>query len=66
MPDKTKWFVLWEGKPVSEPLETENDTFKWIMDHQSMSYDWAIKYEGYSIRELPVASEGDSNAEDLS
>jgi hypothetical protein len=27
----------------------EKDAFRWVMNHQSMSVSWAIRFEGYSI-----------------
>jgi hypothetical protein len=31
--------------------DAANDAFAWLLRHQPMSTDWAIKYEGYSIVE---------------
>ena len=28
---------------------TENECWKWLLNHQAQSTDWAIKYEGYKI-----------------
>ena len=33
---------------------THNECFGWLLDNQSQSVDWAIKYEGYSITEVLV------------
>ncbi len=41
--------VTRDGKPVSPLLDDENAAFAWLLKHQPMSTDWAIKYEGYAI-----------------
>jgi len=41
--------VTRDGEPVSPLLDDENAAFAWLLRHQSMSTDWAIKYEGYAI-----------------
>jgi len=28
---------------------TEDECFKYVLDHQGMSVDWAIRYEGWAI-----------------
>ena len=40
-----------DGKPVSPKLD-ESDAFKWLLNHQPFSIDWACRYEGYEIREV--------------
>lgn len=53
----TRWFVQRDGADISPARNTENAAWTWIMDHQGLSVDWAIKYEGYKIvsREVPIA-----------
>ncbi len=46
-----------DGKTVAT-VEDSNAAFQWLLRHQPMSTDWAIKYEGYTVtdedgRELP-------------
>lgn len=43
-------YVARDGVRVSPYLRTENDAFAWILRHQGMSVDWAMRYEGYAIR----------------
>lgn len=31
---------------------THNDCWVWLLNHQSQSTSWAIKYEGYKIEEI--------------
>lgn len=42
-------FVTRDGRPVSPPLADYNAAFAWLLRHQPMSTDWAMKYEGYAI-----------------
>lgn len=49
-----KWQVFRDGEPVSEHLDSENDCSVWLLKHQPMSPDWAMKYEGYTYREVEV------------
>jgi hypothetical protein len=41
--------VTRDGQAVSPVLEDEDAAFVWLLKHQPMSTDWAIKYEGYAI-----------------
>ncbi len=54
--------VTRDGKPVSPVLVDENAAFAWLLKHQPMSTDWAIKYEGYAI--VAVAGEHVSKVAD--
>lgn len=49
MSDMVKHYVARDGKQVSPLFEDENDAWKWLMRHQGMSCDWAVRYEGYSF-----------------
>lgn len=48
------WVVTRYGRPVSPALPDENAGFAWILDHQGMSVDWAMRYDGYGITEAPA------------
>ncbi len=49
-PDLAKpWFVSRDGIRVSEYLESEDAAWVWVLKHQGMSVDWALRYSGYSI-----------------
>lgn len=39
-----------DGVRVSPYCASENEAWMWILKHQGMSVDWAMKYEGYSLR----------------
>jgi hypothetical protein len=43
------WFVTRDGMRVSPLLTDEPSAFKWLLNHQPMSTDWAIEHEGYAI-----------------
>lgn len=50
-----------DGKPVAEVADS-NAAFKWLLQHQGQSVDWAMKYEGYRVlgedgEELPEYAE---------
>lgn len=36
------------GKKVAE-VEDSNAAFKWLLQHQGQSTEWAIRYEGYRV-----------------
>lgn len=40
--------VTRDGNALTQPM-TENDCWSWILRHQPMSVDWAMRYEGYAI-----------------
>lgn len=44
-----QWFVYRDGEKVSDALESESACFTWLLKHQAMSVDWALKHEGYSF-----------------
>lgn len=44
--------VARDGKPVSEEFATVSEAWTWLLHHQPMSTDWAIRYEGYKIQAL--------------
>jgi hypothetical protein len=52
--------VTRDGEPVSPVLDDENAAFRWLLHHQPMSTDWAIKHEGYAIVEVPESDEPES------
>jgi len=43
----TKYKVTRDNKELFSG--TDNECFEWLLNHQSMSTDWAIKHEGYKI-----------------
>jgi hypothetical protein len=45
--------VTRDGRPVSPLLASADEAFGWLLHHQPMSTDWAIRYEGYNIERLP-------------
>jgi hypothetical protein len=49
--------VTRDDKPVSPVLADENAAFAWLLKHQPMSTEWAIKYEGYAIVDAPEGAE---------
>ena len=59
-PKTEQWVVKRDDKVLTKPM-TQNEAFKWLMDHQSQSTDWAIKHEGYSI--VPYAGVGEGEAQ---
>jgi hypothetical protein len=40
------------GKPASPLMAHRNGCFRWIIDHQGQSYDYAVNHGGYSEREV--------------
>jgi hypothetical protein len=46
--------VTRDGKPVSPILANTDEAFGWLLDHQPMSTDWAIRYEGYAVERMPA------------
>lgn len=53
------WFVCRDGKKVSPELPSESACFTWLLKHQAMSVDWALKFEGYSFEWEKVAGGSD-------
>lgn len=51
-----------DGKPLTLAM-TPNEAFAWLLRHQSMSTDWALKHEGYSIE--PIAAWDEAKAKTL-
>jgi hypothetical protein len=47
--------VFRDEQPASPILASADEAFGWLLGHQPMSTDWAMKHEGYSIR--PVIAE---------
>lgn len=43
------WTIKRDGKVVVDNLPREIDALKWIHKHCSCSFDWALRYEGYSV-----------------
>ena len=48
------WYVFRDGKAVSGAMADEDACHSWLLHHQGMSTDWALKYEGYSISQGAV------------
>lgn len=46
------WFVCRDGEPISEALADENACCRWLLHHQPMSPDWALRFEGYSYKKV--------------
>jgi hypothetical protein len=46
--------VTRDGKPVSPILASTDEAFGWLLGHQPMSTDWAIRYEGYAVERIPA------------
>jgi len=40
--------VTKDGEKISEPM-TPDQAFAWVLDHQSQSYEYAMKYGGYGL-----------------
>lgn len=53
--------VTRDGHPVSPLLTNTDEAFGWLLHHQPMSTDWAIRHEGYAIDR--VAAEPWTNEE---
>jgi len=49
-----KHYVSRDGKQVSPDFDNENLAFQWLMRHQGMSVDWAVRYEGYRFETRKV------------
>lgn len=45
----TNYKVTKDGKKLF--TGTQNECWEWLLNHQSQSTEWAIKYEGYKIEE---------------
>jgi hypothetical protein len=37
-----------------DPVKNNNDAWIWLLKHQPMSVDWAMRYEGWEIVDLPA------------
>lgn len=46
---RARWFVARDGVRVSPLLKSSDAASKFIQDHQGMSVDWAIRWEGWRI-----------------
>jgi hypothetical protein len=46
--------VTRDGKPASPILANTDEAFGWLLGHQPMSTDWAIRYEGYAVERIPA------------
>lgn len=65
MSDERKAFqVFRDGKLYVDPTTgeevppmTHNECFAFILHHQPMSVEWAMKYEGWSIRDCCSADD---------
>jgi len=49
------WQVIQRGKVLFEGSNFK--CYKWILDHQTMSVDWAMRYAGYRIVKADGSSE---------
>ncbi len=47
-----------DGKEIAR-VEDSNAAFTWLLKHQPMSVDWALKYEGYSVHDGETGAELD-------
>lgn len=47
-----------DGKQIAEVADS-NAAFAWLLKHQSMSVDWAIKYEGWTVHDGETGAELD-------
>jgi hypothetical protein len=54
MDEKHSYRVYRDDEPLSERFPTYGEAWVWILEHQPQSVDWAMKYEGYTIEELPA------------
>jgi hypothetical protein len=54
--------VTRDGRPVSPLLASADEAFGWLLGHQSMSTDWAIRYEGYGVEPVPAEPWTDEEA----
>lgn len=45
----TREYVARDGYRVSPMFSDANDGFKWLLSHQGMSVDYALRYGGYSF-----------------
>lgn len=52
-------YVLRDNERVSPELPNGNAAFVWILKHQSMSVEWAMRYEGYAVEIDGVAKNWD-------
>ncbi len=48
--------VTRDGQPVSPSLPDEDAALSWLLHHQPMSTDWALKHEGYAVVEASDTS----------
>lgn len=46
-----------------DPTKNSNDAFAWLLKHQGMSTDWAIKHEGWEITDPVPADHAAHNCE---
>jgi hypothetical protein len=54
--------VTRDGRPVSPLLASADEAFGWLLGHQPMSTDWAIRYEGYGVEPVPAEPWTDKEA----
>lgn len=60
------WQVSRDGEPVSPLLPGDADAFGWLLRHQPMSTDWAVRYEGYAYGPVEGVEPWHSEATGLS
>jgi len=53
--ENEKWQVIQHGKLLFEGSNFQ--CYKWILDHQPQSVDWAMRYCGYRIVKADGSSE---------
>ena len=46
------WRVYRDGEQKSGDLTSENDCFRYILDNQGQSVDWAMKHVGWSYKQV--------------
>lgn len=45
-------YVVTKDGTILSRHDTSNDAWIWILNHQSQSVSWAMKHEGYAIRQV--------------
>lgn len=54
--------VLRDGEPVSPILPDRDAAMGWLLGHQPMSTDWAMRHEGYTVAPVEVEPWPDEEA----
>lgn len=45
----TIYTIKRDDKVVADNLKSEIEAVRWLHNHCSCSFDWALRYEGYSV-----------------